>query len=84
MQHILCIEKRIFSLNKESNNELNKKKHSTIKITERKKVKIKDMKIKNRSSKKKDKNSMNTKVNEKKIDSLKFFSPPKSKTGSKC
>ena len=67
------IEKRRFSLIKESDNEFSKKKHSTIKITERKKVKIKDMKIKNRSSKKKDKNSMNTKVNEKKIDSLKFF-----------
>ena len=65
------IEKRRFSLIKEGYNDFSKKKHSTIKIT--KKVKIKDMKIKNKSSKKKDKNNISTKVNDKKANANKFF-----------
>lgn len=67
------IEKRRFSLIKEGENEFSRKKHSTIKITERKKVKIKDMKLKNKSSKKKDKNNINFKVNDKKINSYNRF-----------
>ena len=67
------IEKRTFSLIKESDNDFSKKKHSTIKLNEKKKVKIKDLKLKNKSSKKKDKSSGNTKVNDKKAISYKFF-----------
>ena len=67
------IEKRRFSLIKESDNDFSKKKHSTIKLNEKKKVKIKDLKLKNKSSKKKDKSSGNTKVNDKKAISYKFF-----------